>query len=227
MEVVGIALHFAGQDANKALPAHKGINGGLKDLRGECIFRTAFLDFPADGVCTNGHLEIRRGHIFHKPIHQLTDTDILLCRSTEYRENLAGLNALNHGSCHFYFGDFLTFDVFFQQFIVEFCHCFNEFLTGGFHIAFDVFRHLVLHHFIVVGHNLHMQGQQVNYALESCFLADRNLHRHNTIAKANPQFLYYTVKVSMFPVHLVDEECSGQFIFLGKSKCAFGSGFNA
>ena len=114
MEVVGIALHFAGQDADKALPAHKGVNGGLKDLRRERIFRAAFLDFSADGVCTDGHLEIRRGHIFHQAIHQLTDTDILFCRSTEHGENLAGLNAFNHGSCHFYFGDFLTFDVFFQ-----------------------------------------------------------------------------------------------------------------
>ena len=78
-----------------------------------------------------------------------------------------------------------------------------------------------------MGHNLHMQGQQVNYALESCFLADRNLHWHNAIAKANPQFLYYTVEVSMFPVHLVDQECSGQLIFFGKGKCAFCAGFDA
>ena len=216
MIVSGIALHIPGQDADKALPAHKGIHDGLEDLGGEGIFCLALLDFPVCRAGADGNLEIRRRHILHNAVHEVLDTHILLGRATEHREDFPGLDAFDKGGSHLYFGDFRALYVFLHELIVELSHSLNQLLTGFLDLALDVFRQFCHDVFMVVpvGHDLHMQGQKVCHALESRFLAYGHLHGHHAAAKAHPQLLNHTREIGMFPVHLVHEESSRQFCFL-------------
>ena len=216
MVVIGIAFHVARQDANKALPAYKGVHHCLEHLSGERIFRLALLDFPICRAGAYGNLEVRRGQILHDAIHQVLHPNILLGRTAEHRENLSGLNAFDKGCCYLHLGYFSALDIFFHQLIVEFCYSLNKLLAGFLYLALDILRqfcHNILM-FVPIGHDLHMQGQQVCYTLEGCLFADRHLHRYNAITETHPQLIHYALEVCMLPVHLVHKERPGKLCLL-------------
>lgn len=210
MRVRAVAPHRAREDAQITHAANERIDNGLEDLRRERIFRMAFLDVAALGVKADGHVEIRRRHIFDNAVHKLLDADVLLSRAAEYGEDFAGLNAFNHGCRNLDFGDFLPFDVFLQQFIVEFSHGLNEFLTCLFDIALNVLWNIRNEVFLIMRDNLHMQGQQVDDALKGRFLTDWQLHGHDTVAEAHAQLFDDLLEIRMLAVHLIDKERARQ-----------------
>ena len=67
--------------------------------------------------------------------------------------------------------------------------------------------------------DLHVQGQEVDDTLEGRFLADWQLHGHDTRAKAHAQLFDDLLEVGMLAVHLVDEERARQLRFLGIAPC--------
>ena len=219
MHVSGIALHRAREDAQIAHAADERIDNRLEDLCRERILRMALLEIPVLRIHADGDVEVRRRQILDDAVHELLDADVLLRRSAEYREDLASLDALDQSGRHLDLRDFRALDVLLEQFIVELRDGLDELLARLLDVALDVFRDVGDEVFLVMRDNLHVQGQEVDDALEGRFLANRQLHGHDARAEAHAQLLDDLVKVGVLAVHLVDEERARQLCLFGIAPC--------
>ena len=219
MHVSGIALHRAREDAQVTHAADERVDNRLEYLCRERILRMALLEVPVLRIHADGDVEVRRRQVLDDAVHELLDADILLRRAAEDREDLAGLDALDQSGRHFDLRDLRTFDVLLEQFVVELRDRLDELLARLLDVALDVLGDVGDEVFLVMRDDLHVQGQEVDDTLEGRFLADWQLHGHDTRAKAHAQLFDDLLEVGVLAVHLVDEERARQLRFLGIAPC--------
>ena len=132
--------------------------------------------------------------------------------ATKHRKNFPRLDSLDQSLRHFFLLDFLSFNIFFQQGIVNFSHTLNQSLPRFLNIVLHVFGNLFERNAVVLVAFLDADGhsQKIDNALESCFLADRQLNRHNPRTEAQAQFIDDILIICMFTVNLVHKEGTRQ-----------------
>lgn len=86
----------------------------------------------------------------------------------------------------------------------------DELLPSCLNLRLDVRRDFAHLRLIVVRHDAHAKGQEIDDALERRLLADRDLHGNDARAESDAQLLDDAVKVRVFAIHLIDEERTRQ-----------------
>ena len=208
----GVTLHLARKDADEAQASDERIDDRLENLREKRIAWRALRQFLATGQRSHDRSIRWRRQIFDHIVEERVHADIQGSRAAEYRKNLARLDALDQSLCHLALIKRLALDVFFKKSIVYFSNTLDKRLPRLFHFVPHIFGNLIKRHAVVLVALLdaNRHGEEIDDALESRFLADRKLDRHDARTEAQAQLIDDALEVGVLAIDLVDEEGARQ-----------------
>ena len=225
-------LDCAGIDTEEAQTADEGVGHDLECKSGErCIIGclTGLLLIGL-GVCSAdcGNIQ-RRGHVLNDSVEQLLHAFIFIRSTADHGYHLNGACGLSDGCTDHILRNLFAFEIKHHYLVVEirdsFQHLYTVFLGQIAHILGDFLGAHIVAEIIVINAGIHLN--QIDYATEIRFGADRELDGHCIALKSVMHHIENMIEVRAHDIHLVDVYHTGNMVVIGLSPNCLGLRLNA
>ena len=171
----------------------------------------------------------RSGHIFDDRIEQFLNTFVTIGSTAANRNHVVCQGCFTDAAFDFFNGEFVTREVFLQQFVILFGNRFHQrivvFLRFIQHIRRNFLAANVFTYVVIVHVSFHFD--EVNQPFKGIFRTDRQLDRDRITFQAVFHHVDNAIEVGAHDVHFVDVRHTRNFVFVRLTPNRFGLGFDA
>ena len=225
-------FNCAGIDTEEAQTADKGVGHDLERECGErCIIGCLtglFLICLGVGTAYCGDVQ-RRGHVIDYSVEQLLHAFVFIRSAADHGNHLNSACGLSDGCADHILRNLFSFEIKHHYLVVEirdsFQHLYAVFLGHISHILGYLLGAHVVAEIIVINAGIHLN--QIDYATEIRFGADRELDGHCIALKSVMHHIENMIEVRAHDIHLVYVYHTRNMIVIGLSPNCLGLRLNA